>query len=178
MSGADRAQRRRRVTPIVEDGRVRLPLCGRDGSVRAWAIVDEADATWASAFHWSLSKGYAVRGEVGPDGRQRAVLLHRELLGLGPGDPLQGDHINRDPLDNRHANLRVVPRRGNLQNRGSLPGSSSRFRGVHFERWSGRWRAEIKVGGRKMRLGRFASEEEAAGVARAARAREMAYAVD
>jgi hypothetical protein len=157
---------------------MRLPLCGRDGAVRAWATVDESDAVWATRWHWSFSKGYAVRVEKDSQGQQHAVLLHRALLGLSRGDAAQGDHINRDTLDNRRSNLRVVPRRGNLQNRNSVPGSSSSFRGVHFESWSGRWRAEVKTGGRRFRLGRFDTEHEAAEAARVVRLREMGYAVD
>lgn len=178
MSGADRARRRRRARPVVSSGIGRIPLCGRDGAVKAWTIVDQSDTEWAARWNWSLSKGYAVRVERLPDGGQRTISMHRELLGLSHGNPEQGDHINRDTLDNRRANLRPAPKVGNLQNRGSLPGSSSAFRGVHFENWSGKWRAEVKTGGRRFRLGRFVSEQDAAEAARTVRLREMPYAVD
>lgn len=178
MSGADRARKRRPEIAPAEDGAVRIPLCRLDGSVRAYAIVDEADAAWLNQWHWSFSKGYAVRVDKNEHGEQHAVLMHRALLGLSRGNKLQGDHINRDPLDNRRANLRVVPRRGNLQNRGKQLGLTSSFRGVHFDARTQQWRAEVKTEERRFRLGRFDTEQDAADAARTVRLREMPYAVD
>ena len=42
--------------------------------------------------------------------------LHREVLGLTPGDGLETDHRNGDRLDNRRSNLRVATRAQNAQN--------------------------------------------------------------
>lgn len=105
--------------------------------------------------------------------------MHRALL----AEKLQGglfvvDHINRNRLDNRRANLRVVPKHANSQNTVGRPDLTSRFRGVHFDRQTGRWRAEVRTAGRRFRIGRFDSEAEAAEAARAVRLRVMPYAVD
>jgi hypothetical protein len=45
-------------------------------------------------------------------------------------------------------------------------------KGVHFEEWSGRWRAEIQHKRKRFKLGRFDTREEAA-AAYAAKAREL-----
>jgi hypothetical protein len=46
--------------------------------------------------------------------------LHRLILGLEPGSDLECDHINRNPWDNRRANLRKVTRKENCANRGGI----------------------------------------------------------
>ena len=155
-----------------------IPLHGQDGTVREHAIVDAADADWLNQWRWSWSHGYAVRGTF-RGGVQRSIRMHRALL----AEQLQGgsfvvDHMNRNRLDNRRANLRVVPSSANSQNTVGRPDLTSRYRGVHFDRATGRWRAEVRTGGRRFRIGRFDSEAEAAEAARAVRLRVMPYAVD
>jgi hypothetical protein len=43
--------------------------------------------------------------------------MHRFLLGLDKKDKRQADHINRNTLDNRKENLRIVSQRKNQQNK-------------------------------------------------------------
>jgi len=156
---------------------VRIPLRARDGSIRAYAIVDAADATWLNQWHWSLSHGYAVRGTY-RGGVQRSIRMHRELMASQLSKGLTPDHINRNRLDNRRANLRVITQQQNMQNQASQIGRTSIFRGVHFDRQTGLWRAEVKTAGKRFRLGRFASEVDAAEAARIVRLREMPYATE
>lgn len=108
------------------------------------------------------SSGYAqcfVNGKV--------TLFHRWLLGLdGGGHERIADHINRDKLDNRRENLRIVsPRESNfnrvLRDRG-LP------TGVYRSRKGKPYRAMIfPGGGASKQIGQFDTPEEAA-AARAA----------
>lgn len=72
------------------------------------------------------------------------------------------DHVNRDPFDNRFANLRLAD--AVLQNRNQKPRGQSAYKGV-CPNGDGRWRAHRKLNGRMQRLGTFATEEEAAAVA-------------
>lgn len=163
---------------ITGNGTALIPLRAMDGSIRAYAIVDEADATWADQWRWCRdASGYAVR-TTRIDGRTRTVKIHRELLGLSHGDPLEGDHINRNKLDNRRSNLRAASRRINGQNMPSQTGTTSRYRGVSLESRTGHWVAQVTTGGQGIRLGCFTTEEEAAEVARSARRRLLAGAVD
>lgn len=182
QSCATQARRGLGVAIVLEDGTAQLPLRAADGTVRAHAIVDAADAEWARQWRWSLGvHGYAVRTQHVSDGAKRGVKnvrLHRELLGLTNGDGFEVDHINRNRLDNRRANLRVTTRRQNSQNMPSQEGTSSRYRGVTLEKRSGKWVAQVQTGGRGYNLGSYASEEEAAAVARAARLRLLPGAID
>lgn len=70
------------------------------------------------------------------------------------------DRLNRDKLDNRLSNLRVVTHRENLQNGSAHRDSTSRYKGVSFHK--GKWRAQICHNGKKMALGQFPAEHHAA----------------
>ncbi len=72
------------------------------------------------------------------------------------------DHANHDQLDNQRANLRRCTNSQNMANRRKQPGCSSRFKGVHWYKRVGKWRANIEVDGRKYALGYFDDEIEAA----------------
>lgn len=176
-----RASRRRKHLPVMvsDDGfYARIPLVDQAGNIKAHAIIDATDAEWAGQWAWAIDKdGYAVRFEW-DDGQTRAIMLHRELLGLKQGDGIKGDHIDRNRLNNRRSNLRPAAKFGNAQNVTGHRGSTSRYRGVSWEKHVGKWRAGIKLDGKARNLGYFATEEEAAEVARAARARLMPYAID
>lgn len=156
---------------------VRIPLRARDGSVRAYTVVDSADADWVSQFRWYLDRGYALRHALA-DGRSYPLSLQRALLGMARGDKGEVDHINRDRLDNRRSNLRVLTPAGNRQNTSSACGSSSQYRGVYWDKELGKWRAALKVGGKRIHLGRFTDEDEAGQVARDAITRLMPYSAE
>lgn len=155
-----------------------VPLRARDGSVRAYAIIDADLADWANQWRWCMDdRGYAYR----KTSRRRGSLtirLHRELLGLVHWTGLQGDHIDRDRLNCRMGNLRVATHLQNHQNMPSVSGSSSRHRGVCWHGPTGKWMARIKVGGKSQYLGVFTGELEAARVAKDARLASMPFATD
>lgn len=71
------------------------------------------------------------------------------------------DHINSDRLDNRIANLRPATRRQNNINVLRTSANTSGFKGVHWDKPTERWRAQITIEGKKTYLGSFASPEEA-----------------
>jgi hypothetical protein len=158
----------------------RIPLRAKDGSIRAYAIVDAADAEWASRWAWHLNNnGYAARHEWdGTSATDRTVLLHRELLGLVYGDHRHGDHIDRDRLNCRRANLRSLPHAGSMQNKSSYRGARSAYRGVTWSKHARKWTAQVSVRGKHINLGYFDTEQQAAEAARAGRARLLPYAVD
>lgn len=156
----------------------RIPLHTRDGSVRAFALVDDEDFDKLGHLRWYLSNGYVRRNLPRDAGPRRGETLHRELMGLTPGDGLEVDHKNGDKLDNRRQNLRVTDDAGNAANlhgpRASRFGRrTSRFRGVCLHRPSGKWRATVRVNGRQYSLGHHDDEEAAAEVVAAFRREHM-----
>jgi hypothetical protein len=85
-------------------------LGGKHG-VGKHLIVDDSDFEVASKIKWSVdSVGY-------PQGRYcgKTIRLHNLLLGKS-NRKNQIDHINRNKLDNRRSNLRIVTQKENLNN--------------------------------------------------------------
>lgn len=161
---------------MPDAGYCEIPLHRRDGSVRAVAIVDPVDAHLAE-HRWCLGgQGHAVRSVRFPDGKRRLVALHRLILGLEYGDPRQGDHRDRDRLNNRRSNLRIVPPGGNQQNVSPQTGCTSPYRGVHWAKKTRKWRAAAWLNGRTHYLGEYEDEMEAAAVAADFRAQHMPFA--
>lgn len=164
--------------PMLSNDTVRIPLRTYTGAIRAYALVDAADADWVNRWRWYLNpNGYAIRvGYI--NGRKCVFRLHRELLGLKPGDGTEGDHIDRDKLNNRRLNLRVTTHTGNGQNVSPRQGVTSKHRGVAWHRGAAKWEAYVQLNGHKVYLGLFADEMEAANTARASRLEHMAGATD
>jgi hypothetical protein len=89
--------------------------------------------------------------------QQRSVSMHRQILGLVPGDGKFGDHANRDTLDNRDSNLRVATRSENNRNsiRRAGPGLKGAIRnGPYFK-------GAIWIEGKQIYLGSFRTAEAA-----------------
>lgn len=130
------------------------------------ATVDDEDYEWLSQWKWCYqhdystgNTGYAVRSD--PENPARKTLMHRLLLDLQKGQVC--DHINGDGLDNRRANLRPCSTQQNICNkRKRSTGSSSRFKGVSWDRSMGRWRAQISPRGTTILLGYYDAEKQAA----------------
>jgi hypothetical protein len=156
---------------LSEDGLTgRIPLFARDGSIKDHTIIDAADIAWASQYRWYLStKGYVVCGQ--------GVYLHRELLGLAPGDGLFGDHKGMNPLDNRRSQLRPLTPEESPQNTPARP-RSSEYRGVAWVGGTRPWVAYCSVGGVQVYRETFTDEHEAADAAREARRQFLPFATN
>lgn len=147
-----------------------INMRNRAGEIVARARVDAVDYERLSAHRWCWDGRYPRRNVGG-----YSIRMHRELLGLGRGDPRQGDHINGDRLDNRRANLRILPSQAaQVQNVAAHGGGTSKHRGVFFDRARGKW---VAIAGRARRQ-RFDTEAEAARAAALWRRESMPYAVD
>lgn len=87
--------------------------------------------------------------------------MHREILEPAPDEVV--DHINADGIDNRRSNLRACSQAENVRwQRPQRRLTSSRFKGVSFDKNRSRWQAYINVDGKRTNIGRFADEETAA----------------
>jgi hypothetical protein len=138
--------------PFLRDGIGYIPLrvTGRrgntptgSGEVIVWAKVDEVDFADLAQHRWHMTDtGYAHRWFGGRPPKRQGERMHRRILGLVTGDKRQGDHINRDKLDNRRSNLRIVE--GDAQNHQNVParGGFSKHRGVTYDSRRGHWIAQ------------------------------------
>jgi len=86
--------------------------------------------------------------------------MHRLIMGEGP---YLCDHKNKNGLDNRRCNLRKSTKSQNTQNsRKYKRPTSSKYRGVYFYKAYGKWSSSIRVNTKRVFIGYFKDEEEAA----------------
>lgn len=141
--------------------------------VVAHAIVD--DAFDPGPFSWRLSGGYVVRN-FKANGKWHIEGMHRLVLGATPG--LCVDHVNRNRLDNRRANLREVTNAQNAQNRKTHKHSGTGVRAVSRDDrkgMNGFFAVRMHVGGRRKRFGSYRTIAEAEQAAIQARAALLPY---
>ncbi len=95
--------------------------------------------------------------------------MHNLVIDVPPG--MYCDHINHNGLDNRKANLRPASGAQSVWHRrkfthrtygGFKKPSRSRYKGVDWAADVKRWRARIRVNGKRLSLGLFKDEIEAA----------------
>ncbi len=161
-------------------GYSRVPITRRDGTVVAHTLVDPEDYDWAMRWTWRMIAGsYAGRTVYNREtGRADTIYLHRALMGLRAGDREQVDHVNRDRLDNRRSNLRVVTVAQQAQNKGPRRDSRSGLRGACWvgKRSSRPWQGRVQVDGVIYRSECMETAERAAEWAAAMRAKLMTHA--
>lgn len=122
-------------------------------------LVDDDDYAWVSERSWYAQGSYVYTWVDGEN-----IALHRLLVGAGEGEVV--DHRDGDGRNNQRANLRRCSQSNNQHNRRKHCTSSSRFKGVSWNKQARRWvgHLEQRVDGKRLQfhLGSFDSEEAAA----------------
>lgn len=131
------------------------------------ALVDDADYDWLKQHKWYAQKQrignfYACRWAPRVKGKRYAIYMHREILGLELGDRRHSDHINHHTGDNRRCNLRICTCSQNHMNQKRQQNTSSKFKGVYWNKISRKWQAYINIDKKPRYLGSFLREEDAA----------------
>jgi hypothetical protein len=144
----------------------------RRNSKRYVALVDVADVATVEGYCWYMDRGY-VKRNARAGGKRTTVYLHREILGLGPGDP-DVDHIHGNKLDNRRENLRPCT---DAQNNQNLHHCGS-YRGVTWHAGAKRWMAQTQLEKKNHYLGLYDTPEEAAAASAVFRCQHMPYSSD
>jgi hypothetical protein len=140
-----------RPRPATPAGEVRMIPLG-DG---CYAYVDAADYEWLSRYHWRLCGAYAGRYENG-----QTILMHREIM--RPAKGMVVDHVDGNKANNCRSNLRVCTRLENQRNKRKNTNSSSRFKGVYWDKRYGKWYARCRYKGVNYGLGCYGDDEVAA----------------
>jgi hypothetical protein len=120
-----------------------------------YAIVDAADYEWLNQWKWRVHGGYAMRYE-----KHKKIFMHRQIMQAPKG--MLVDHMDGNPRNNYRSNLRICTPGENARNGTKQTGTSSRFKGVCLRRRIGKWCAMIRFEGRRIYLGCFDDEVEAA----------------
>lgn len=114
---------------------------------------------------WRVDRdGYAANSEYLGGGRHSAKYrtnrMHRLITQAKRGQIV--DHINRNRLDNRKENLRIVTRSENTLNRGANKNNTSGYKGVYWRSDLGKWVSLITFKYKTHCLGFYDSKNEAA----------------
>jgi hypothetical protein len=152
----------------LSDGDVtHIAISNAQGIHQEYAIIDTADVESAQSFGtWSISKKYSR------DNKNIVALyvvcnhkdyLHRFLM--SPPKGMEIDHINRNPLDNRRCNLRIVSPGQNKQNTVARKTSTSGVRNVYWCSRIQRWTVQITIAGKRISHGTHHTIEEASAAA-------------
>ena len=145
----------------------------KDGKSVYYAIVDVEDYARVIKYSWCMADR---NGEYGAPativGKTIKTMAH---IVWGTNDSeLFIDHIDGDPFNNRKENLRLVTRNQNAYNSKKAATynggpTSSRFKGVYKRKAPIKgnldrtvWYTDITVGGKRIYIGRFEDEVEAA----------------
>lgn len=139
----------------------------RRASHEKWlhTLVDLDDFERVSASKWGAARSgkslYATATSLARLPKHHAR-LHHFILRTTPGQIV--DHINGDTLDNRKQNLRICTAAENAKNarRQTFVGKTSRFKGVCWSKYDGKWLARITSDGATKDLGLFDIEIDAA----------------
>jgi len=138
---------------VIVNGIAKVPL----GNTSECALCDAEDAPLVAEHSWYLSPtGYAWSASAGA--------MHRLIAKTPTG--METDHRDRNRLNNRRQNLRVVTSGENGRNAAKVireGGASSPFKGVYREKRGPRpFKVTITVDRKQVHVGRFATEVEAA----------------
>lgn len=113
-------------------------------------IFDISDLELVSAYNWCIGSGGYPSAYI----NGHTIRMHRLLI-PAVGDGLVVDHINRNKMDNRRKNLRIVTQRENVHNASIRSNNTSGVPGVFFDKRAKRWRAQIYSLGKTTHVGIF-----------------------
>lgn len=118
---------------ILHDDYAEMVLRDRRNNIVGYAKIDLEDVEKCKQQKWSYpKKTSSTQKYVRAKNTKINISLQRYILGYD--GPLVVDHINRDTLDNRKCNLRIVTRAENLAN--------NKYDGV-YQTQNGMWKVKI-----------------------------------
>lgn len=122
-------------------------------------LVDVEDYGWLNQWKWCALKDnwtfYAARSIYLGNKKYKMSQMHREILSLKKYDKKIVDHINRNGLDNRRVNLRIVTNSLNSYNSKLAYDNRSGYRGVCWNKINNKWTARITINGVVIFLGHY-----------------------
>lgn len=128
--------------------------------VTQFAFVDNADFALVEPYRWSTAQfgntTYA-RTQIRRDGKTTTLSMHRLILGVTDRSVLI-DHRDRNGLNNQRRNLRFSNKSQNAMNSPGHRDRKSKYKGVSFETFTGKWLVQLTLNGKRVFKQRFTSE--------------------
>ncbi len=138
---------------VIQGDICKIKLYDKNNDEVAEAIIDVDDIEQCKGMKWRLSDGYCKSG---------TIYLHRHILGTPAKKGLEGDHINRNRLDNKRKNLRWAANHQNKINSGLSVRNKSGFKGVSWNKAKQKWRVSACFKNKEKEYGHFDDIAEAA----------------
>lgn len=134
---------------INEKGEYSELICETKDGRKIVSLVDNEDVVKIKKYKWHVGSGEYVSN---PKMGRLSRFLMDLSRGFAPNDRAntfseEVDHINRNRLDNRKSNLRIVTRLGNMQNKNVYQNNSTGHVGVGLHGLTGKWFYQLSYGG-------------------------------
>jgi hypothetical protein len=144
----------------IEGDIVKIRLDRRDGS-HLWTVIDLEDLPTIE------NLGHKICAVYDPKMESFYAMYNwgyttKKLHSLIMDFPFRVDHANHDTLDNRRKNLRKATSQQNGSNQKLQTGTSSVYKGVSWHKTTNTWRVQIGIAKKRIHLGCYRSEIEAA----------------
>ncbi len=132
------------------------------------ALIDDsvlaivAPYKWCALWNKNAKTFYAVAA-LWDKKRKRdiRISMHRLIMGIS-NSKIHVDHANHIGTDNQRNNLRICDPATNNFNRRKIKSKGSQYKGVRRNQRGGKWRAMIYKNRKRIPLGSFVTEDEAA----------------
>lgn len=148
----------------TRDGANKIVVSGDTAKIhlnrRKVCVIDAEDLPIVLGRKWSarkmLQNWYCAHNFKRPDGSWSTIYLHRAIsktpLGMGT------DHKDGNGLNNTKKNLRHCNQSQNNCNSRKRKNTSSRYKGVTWDKSRKSWTAYIAINGKRISIGRFHNE--------------------
>lgn len=150
----DFAQSRKVYNDILDHGEY-IEIFAKNKSI----LVDKEDYEKIKSYHWRTHKNYAVTATY-KNGKLKNLWMHKLIMGKTK-EGFDVDHINRNPLDNRKCNLRVIAHYQNKQNVKLNTNNSSGHRNISYSKKTGLFYASFTYLSKKYTVGSYKTLETA-----------------
>jgi len=127
-------------------------------------LIDDEDYELIKDYTWCVVKDsntfYSLTHIKTNKYKKKNIFLHRLIMNLKKGEIC--DHINGNGLDNRKSNLRLCSYQQNNMNRKSWKNSTSKFKGISWNKLAKKWKVTIGKDKKNIHLGYYENEFDAA----------------
>lgn len=131
------------------------------------ALVDDEDYEWLNQYKWHAdvrknTKNVYAKRTTWVNRKVGGVLMHRQILGILDKPEIEGEHKDRNGLNNQRENIRQATRSQNLWNTSSAKNATSKYLGVYWYKTRSQWKSEIMKDRKRKCLGYYQHESDAA----------------
>jgi len=141
---------------IIYDDFAEIILYNKNNVECGRATIDTEDIEKVKNISW-CKLARKVCGKLD----SKNISLHHIILNFDYHDNFVVDHINRNFLDNRKINLRIVKQQVNTRNTKISKNNKSGTNGVCFDKKNNKWIAYIVINNKQIYLGRYLNIEDA-----------------